>query len=396
MEQPPFHLTRRNWLRGLGAVGAALYFGRGTLAAQSAPAAAATAGRPADPERAIINLAGNENPFGPGREVVAEIMREAANSCRYPFREEIRLREEIAAIEGVKPEAIIVGNGGDEVLSMIGAIYGAPGKNLVASEPGYLQCPEYAERQGAHIRWIKHTASMQHDLPAMEAAIDADTSLVIVCNPDTPSGTKLEADALSAFIDRVSQRCAVLVDEAYLELVGDDYRKETQTRWSQAGRPVMVLRSFSKMYALAGLRIGYAVSTPEIIERLEKKRMSSLNYLGVAAARVSLRDTRFPAYSRRKIAEGRERFCALLDELKLPYTPSCANFVFHRTGIPIRKFQDLMREKGFFVGRPFPPYDDWVRISIGTELEMKRYAEAMRAVFATPPPAAAPAAPSAS
>ena len=390
MEQSPFKLTRRNWLRGLGTVGAALYLGRGTLDAQTA--GAALPARPADPERAILNLAGNENPFGPGREVVAEIMREAANSCRYPFREEIRLREEIAAIEGVKPAEIILGNGGDEVLSMIGATFGAPGKNLVVSEPSYLQCPDYAEHQGAHIRWIKHTASMHHDLAAMEAAIDADTALVIVCNPDTPSGTKLAADTLRAFIDRVSLRCPVLVDEVYLELVGDDYRSETQTAWSKAGRPVMVLRSFSKMYALAGLRIGYAVTTQALAERLEKKRMSSLNYLGVAAARVSLRDTRFPAYSRRKIAEGRERFCALLDELKLPYTPSCANFVFHRTGIPIRKFQDIMREKGFFVGRPFTHYDDWVRISIGNELEMKRYAEAMRSVFAAPPPPASPAA----
>jgi histidinol-phosphate aminotransferase len=135
------------------------------------------------------------------------------------------------------------------------------------------------------------------------------------------------------------------------------------------------------MYGMAGHRIGYAVTTPALAGSLEKYQMSSVNFVGVAAARAALLDAKFAGWSRQKIREGRNRFSALLDELGLRYTPSEGNFVFHYTGIPMREYQEKMKARGFLVGWPHPPvepYDRWCRISIGTDDEMAKYAAAMR------------------
>lgn len=371
-------LSRRRFLRSVTAAGlAAPFFSlRGQSALESNLPGESAGGI----EVPHINLAGNENPFGPSPAVLRVLSQELPNSCRYPFREEVKLREEIAAFEGVTPENIVIGNGCDEILSLAGAAFGGAGTNMVFPRPTYLQLAHYAEKSGTHIHWVDHTQSMHHDLYAMAGAIDASTGLVYVCNPDTPSGTMLPHGEIEAFVREVSGRCPVFLDEVYLDLL-DDFEQQTQVDLVRAGLPVMIGRSFSKLHALAGHRIGYAVTTPAFAERLGDLKMSSLNYLGVAAARASLQDRRFHAFSRDRIRAGRERFYALLDDLSLPYTPSHGNFVFHYTGTPIREFQDAMREEGFLVGRPFPPYVDWCRISIGTPQEMSAYEASMRRFF---------------
>lgn len=376
-------LSRREWLRRTG-LGAAAAVGLPALASgQTAP----RTGTPAPeavlryPDLKYINLAGNENPFGPSPAVSVTVGRNIAMSCRYPFREEVILADLIAEAEGLRAENVLLGNGCDDILSMAGAEFGRPGARIVATEPTYLQLMEYAERRGAHVDWVPHTASMHHDLDALASAITPETTLVYLCNPDTPSGTMLPASEIEAFCREVAPRVTIFLDEVYLDLL-EDFREQTQTALVEEGLPVIIGRSFSKMHALAGHRVGYALASPDLIERLGRHKMSSLNFLGVAAARVSLEDRNFHAYSRRKIAEGRTRFCALLEELRLPYTPSHGNFVFHHTGIPIREFQAMMKERDFLVGRPFPPYDDWCRISIGNDEEMRLYERAMREVFA--------------
>ncbi len=369
-------LSRRGWLKtaGLAIAGGALL--------KPAPARAQTVPAPRMPELSRINLAGNENPFGPSQEVLMTIVREAPNVARYPFREETVLKEMIAEREGVTPEHIVLGNGCDEILSMAGLELVPAGTQVVATRPTYLQLMDYAERHGAEAVWVDHEkATMRHDFEGMLAAITPKTSLVYVCNPDTPTGTMRTPPEVESFIRRATERCSVFLDEVYLDLL-DDFAEHTQVGLVREGLPVVIGRSFSKMHGLAGLRIGYAVTTPELAERLKKATMSSLNYLGVYAAMTSLRNPRFHAFSRQRIRQGRERFTALLDELSLDYTPSVGNFVFHKTGIPIREFQDIMRERNFLIGRPFPPYEDWVRISIGTPEEMSAYEIAMREVFA--------------
>ncbi|MDQ8204066.1 histidinol-phosphate transaminase [Pelagicoccus sp. SDUM812003] len=371
--------TRRQWLKqvGLGTLGLGL---SSRVMGQAVDAAAERIAR--YPELKYINLAGNENPFGPSRRVTLTIMKEVSNSCRYPFREEVILKERIAELEGVDPDNVLLGNGCDEILSMAGDVYGKPGATLVATQPTYLQLMHYAEKNGARVEWVPHSESMHHDLSAMLKAVhEQEADLVYVCNPDTPSGTVLPPSEIRSFCIQASEHCPVFLDEVYLELL-DDYRQQTQTALVKEGYPVIIGRSFSKMHGLAGHRVGYALGRPDLLEALEERRMSSLGYLGVMSAITSLDDERFHEESRRLIRQGRERFCSLLEDLDLAYTPSVGNFVFHRTGIEIRAFQALMKEKGFLVGRPFPPYDDWCRISIGTVQEMAAYEEAMREVFA--------------
>ena len=205
--------------------------------------------------------------------------------------------------------------------------------------------------------------------------------LVYVCNPDTPTGTMLPPERIRSFCEAASETCPVFLDEVYLELL-EDFRSQTQVGLVREGFPVVIGRSFSKMHGLAGHRVGYAIGPAELLKQMGELKMSSLGYLGVIAALASVGDDAFHRQSVRLITQGRERFCGLLDELGLKYTPSFGNFVFHHTGREIRAFQATMKERGFLVGRPFPPYDDWCRISIGNPQEMAKYEQAMREVFA--------------
>ncbi|MDQ8182395.1 histidinol-phosphate transaminase [Pelagicoccus sp. SDUM812005] len=333
------------------------------------------------PELKYINLAGNENPFGPSQKVSMAIMREVGNSCRYPFREEEILKDRIAAREGVTPDHILLGNGCDEILALAAAAYAAPGKTVVSAKPTYLQLGEHAEKRGAHVEWVSHTKSMQHDLDAMLDAVEKqEAALSYVCNPDTPTGTIRTPAEIREYCIKASNTGVVFLDEVYLELL-PDFEAQTQVDLVKQGYPVVIGRSFSKMHGLAGHRIGYAIGDPKILEKMGRHKMSSPSYLGVIAAIASVDDDRFHAQSKRLIAEGREQYCELLDTLGLHYTPSVGNFVFHKTGIEIRSFQKMMKERGFLVGRPFPPYEDWCRISIGTQKEMESYKAAMLDVF---------------
>lgn len=370
--------SRRKWMRTVGASALGLAIGS-RVAGQSAAVEDKLVAR--YPELKFINLAGNENPFGPSQKVSLAIMKEVKNSCRYPFREEEILKDRIAEHEGVDPSCILLGNGCDEILSLAGAAYGRPGATIVASRPTYLQLMEYAEKSGAHVAWVDHTESMHHDLDGLlEQAKEHSATLSYICNPDTPSGTILPPDQVKSYCVEACKTGAVFLDEVYLELV-DDFERQTQVELVRQGLPVIIGRSFSKMHGLAGHRIGYAIATPDIVEELGSRKMSSPSYLGVIAAIASLDDPAFHRQSKDFIRRGRERFCALLDTLKLKYTPSVGNFVFHRTGIEIREFQAMMKERGFLVGRPFPPYDDWCRISIGNQQEMASYEKAMLEVF---------------
>ncbi|MBC7366862.1 MAG: aminotransferase class I/II-fold pyridoxal phosphate-dependent enzyme, partial [Undibacterium sp.] len=319
--------SRRDWLRmaGLGALGGIALAGRGRLGAAEV--------EPPPPEGRHINLAGNENAFGPSPAVVQAIFKAAPLSSRYPFREEYVLKRMLAQREGVAVENIVLGNGCDEILALAAAAQLAKGAELVAAQPTYFQITDYADKLGATVKWVPFTSTMHHDLPAMASAVGVRTKLVYVCNPDNPSGTMRPAAEVEAFCREVAPRAPVFLDEVYLEL-GEDFAAQTQVPLVRAGLPVIIGRSFSKMHGLAGHRIGYAVTTPKLADALSRMQMSSVNYIGVAAARAALLDREFPAWSRRKIAAGREKLAGLLGELGLKFTPSHGNFIFHRTGRP--------------------------------------------------------------
>ncbi|MGB0373184.1 MAG: pyridoxal phosphate-dependent aminotransferase [Opitutales bacterium] len=379
----PPRFTRREWLQGLGiGLGAAVISGQATrLMAQSDPGPRMPDIR--HPEGKHINLAGNENPFGPSPAASLAIMQGVPGSVRYPWREEVVLGEVIASYERVKPENIVLTNGCDELLAIGGALAADMGGNIVSSTPTYDWLGEYGHKSGADVHWVMHNKdTMQHDLEGFKKAIDSKTALVYICNPDTPSGTMHPKAVIRDFILSLDPKIIVFLDEVYLDLL-DAFDQLTLTELVHSGRKIIIGRSFSKLYALAGHRVGYAITTPELAKQISNYKMSSMNYLGVAAAKASLYDHRFRAMSRQKIRAGREKFCALLDDLGIQYTPSIGNFVFHKTGIPIREYQEMTKAAGYIVGRPFEPYAEWCRISIGNEKEMDGFAKFMKDTFSS-------------
>ncbi|HRE81388.1 MAG TPA: histidinol-phosphate transaminase [Opitutaceae bacterium] len=372
-------MNRRSWLKLAGCTAAVTATAEGWVAHGAAPDPLGTDG-------GHINLAGNENPFGPSPAVVRAIVAAAPFACRYPFREEQALKDLLAEKEGVGTENIVLGNGCDELLALAATAFLDAKRSLVAAEPTYFQLIDYAKKLGAEIRGIPVRSGMQHDLRRMEQAVDNSPGLVYLCNPDNPSGTQCEAGHIEGFCREVAPRCPVFVDEVYLEL-SEAFAAETQVKLVREGLPVMVGRSFSKMYGLAGQRIGYVVTTAPLAQELSKWMMSSVNYLGVAAARAALGDSGFSNWSVRKIRDGRSRLYAVLDELGLEYIPSVGNFVFHRIGAyRVQEYQAAMKARGLLVGWPHEPargYEGWCRTSIGTEREMALCHAAMREVLRT-------------
>ncbi len=364
---------------------AVLAASRAVIAAACASALPASAQAPAAARAAggRIRLAANENPHGPGPAARAAIAA-ATNDCwKYPMAEEMAFRAQIAAREGLTPRHVLIGDGSSEILHLAAVVYGLEQGELVTATPTFSLAADHARAVGASVREIPLDADLRHDLKAMAAAVSPRTRLIYVCNPNNPTGTTVTGAELSDFIAAVAGRAAVLVDEAYLDFLPDAAAQSAVAR-VRAGDNVIVARTFSKLHGLAGLRIGYALARPDIIERLAKLRLTTTSSLGLAAAAASYADIAFQESSRRNIAEARAITLAALDDLGLNHVPSSINFVFFDTGQPLAQFLGAMRERGFSLGRPFPPYMTWCRVSMGTVAQMRAFDQALRSHYASP------------
>ncbi len=368
----PTVFTRRHVLLGLLPAATALRFTG--AAAQASPPAAAPA--------AAVRLSANENPYGPAPSASRALAASVETAWQYPSTQAAALKSLIAAREGLTPEHVMLGEGSGEILRIAAIAFANGEGEVVTPWPTFAFLPEYARRLGATVREVPLDEAMNHDLPAMDAAIGARTRLVYVCNPNNPTGTFLEGDALRPFVSAASRRAPVVVDEAYADLV-EDWRRHTLTDRILADEDVIVTRTFSKLHGLAGLRVGYALSRPALIQRLERYRVSMMNLPGLAAATASYEDLEFQAWSRRKIREALALTTATLDELGRPHTGAGpVNFVFFDTGGPLAAFAAAMREQGYLVGRPFPPYENWCRVSMGTIEQMAAFAQVLRKHYA--------------
>jgi len=339
-----------------------------------------TQGRVPPSEEAVL-LDSNENPLGPSPAARAVVKEAFDRSFRYPGKAYRTLLEQIAEREQVSADHIVLGTGSSEILCMAGAAYGLDGGEVVTGDPSYKGLTGYAKTMGAYINSVPLTDALTLDLEAMDRRTTSSTSLVFVCNPNNPTGTVVEPDALRQFTQEVSRRAVVLVDEAYYEFV-DDERRASAVDLVRDGENVIVSRTFSKLFGMAGLRIGYGIARPDIVERIKPYSMGMPNMVGLHAASESLRDAEFQEESRRKITDARAYTEDLLDDMGMDYADSQASFVFFRTGEDIKSFQRKMADQGVQVGRPFPPYTDWCRVSMGTMDQVKQFESALRAVTA--------------
>jgi histidinol-phosphate aminotransferase len=348
-----YELDRRQWLTAVGlAIG-----GLGTsrfVAAETSPVS-----RP-------IRLSLNENPFGPAPGVIDALRREFTNLCRYTGEEYDTLVELIAAKEALPREQVILG----EILEPLGthlSQQGGPGGEFIYSDPGYTALIDTAVAVGGKAIGVPLNARLENDLPAIAAKVNERTRAVFLVNPHNPTGIVADADQLRNFARTTSHKALVIVDEAYLEFA-DRFADRSLADLVRSGENVIVFRTFAKVYGLAGLEIGYGLVPKSIAKMLSAQGLDNphlFNRLAVVAAIGSLHDAGYVDRITREVAKEREKWFELLRGLKLEFTPSAGNFVFFNTGMPNREFAAALSKEGVEIGRKFPPFEHWARISIG-------------------------------
>jgi histidinol-phosphate aminotransferase len=377
----PTPLSRRQWLLNSGATLAGLALSSRLLnfeaQAQMTPERLAAVA----PVKARLSL--NENPFGPSPAALDAMIRNlnAGKAARYPYGEVYELIDLIAKKEGVTADHIVLGVGSGELLETVGVEIGLLKGDAIYASPGYLQLPRTVEAMGGRAVPVPVNARYEHDLDAMAAKISDRTSVIYVANPNNPTGTVVDPKALAEFVRAVSPKAFVLLDEAYLD-IADNYAGRTLVGLVNDDRKLLVARTFSKIYGLAGMRIGYGVTSPKIAAQLRNYGLGTLTSPSIAAAIASLKDDGYVAATRAKIVAEREKLFALLRELGRPYAQSQTNFVFFQTGRPHAEMAAAMKAESVSIARAFPPMLDWARISIGLPEENALARAALRKVLA--------------
>lgn len=375
---------RRLFLRGTtAAVATPLAFAAGLTPAALNPAASAGVNADSVAVRAIplVRLSANENPYGPGPAARAAIASATQEACRYDSGDMQRLIDAVAAHEAVSRDHIALGAGSGELLNNLALSYCERGQ-LVCAWPTFGQIMSFAEKLGCDVRKIPVDSDLRHDLGAMNSAISPNTSLVYICNPNNPTGTVVAGADLREFCSRQAERTLVVVDEAYIDLV-DDGTTASMVDLVRDGANVVVLRTFSKIHGLAGLRMGYAIAHTEVAARLRRNQLTYPSIIAMRAAHASLGDTPYLTHTRAALLADRRRFAAACREIGLRYAEPQGNFLFVQVGMPVDEFRKRMRERNVEVGRAFEPFIDWCRITVGTTTETTACLAALRAVLKT-------------
>jgi histidinol-phosphate aminotransferase len=332
-------------------------------------------------EADIVKLASNENPFGVPESSKQAMAKAAADLGRYPDANGFELKAALSARYDVPAEWITLGNGSNDILELAVRAFVQQGQAVVYSQYSFAV---YAlATQGAGARAIVVPArEFGHDLDAIAAAIDADTRLVFIANPNNPTGTFIPAAQIEAFLDKVPAHVVVVLDEAYNEYLAPQHQFES-AQWVRKYPNLIVSRTFSKAYGLAGLRVGFGIAQPAITDLMNRIRQPfNVNSMAQAAAIAALNDKAFLEKGARNNAEGYKQLTAAFDELGLEYVPSFGNFVLVRVGDDDNagaRVNVALLKQGVIV-RPVGNYGlpQWLRISIGLPEENARFIEALK------------------
>ncbi|MBT8298127.1 MAG: histidinol-phosphate aminotransferase family protein [Maribacter sp.] len=368
------NIDRRNWLKTVGLTsGFALLGGFEALSFQF-------------PQNSIdsdllAKLNANENPYGPSKRVREVISNNFDLGCRYPFRTLSSLTVKIAEKEGVSKDHIVITGGSTEGLKAAGLTFGGFGDGeIIAADPTFQAMLRYAETFGTKVHRVPVNAELEHDLEAMAGKVNAKTKLIFICNPNNPTGTLLDKNKLIDFCKTYDSKAVIFSDEAYYDFITEpDY--PSMVELVKNGRNVIVSKTFSKIYGLAGLRIGYLVARPDIAGRLKASVMANTNTLAIEAAKEALADDDFYKFSIVNNMEAKKMIYSTLDSLGLEYIKSHTNFVFFKTGRPINEMISKMQQENVLIGRPFPPFYNWARVSTGKMADMDRFGTALKKVM---------------
>ena len=380
-------INRRDWLRksalltGSAALSSSLWQSLKASPAAVAKTAAAVTGLPDASLPMKARLIFNENPFGPSDKAKQAIMEAMAISYQYAFSDNDTLRKMIADYEGVTPEHVLLSAGSSPLLLAAAVHYTKNGGSVITCDPTFDSLPKSAEETGG--KWIKVplTSDYKFDLDGISQRIDNNTSLVYIVNPNNPTATIVDANKLKAFCAATSKKVPVFVDEAYIDYLPDPQGTTTIANIKN-GDNIIVSRTFSKIYGLAGMRIGYIVAQPETIKLLGQYNVEVVPTLGIKAAIASYQDKEFMKTSFDKTMASKKYLYDVLKKEGYNYIPSSANFVMFPIKMEGKQFTDEMLKRG--AGVRFWKFNekDWCRVSIGRMDEIEVFASAIKEVKA--------------
>ncbi len=322
--------------------------------------------------RSVVKLASNENALGPSPKGLAAIRRAAGRLHRYPDAGGFALKQALARRLGVQPSELILGNGSDEVIVLALRTFVNPGEEVVVASPTFLIYEIAAQAVGAVVRTVP-LKGFRYDLLAMRRAMGPKTKIVFIANPDNPTGTYVTAAEVASFLRGLPERVIVFVDEAYFEFA--QARDYPRTIPLVRRRPVIVSRSFSKAYGLAGIRIGYGIADERLVGYMDRVREPfNANLLAQEAALAALDDRQHLSRTRRLATDGKQLFYAVCDRLGLRYVPSQTNFVLIDMGRPARPLYEALLRRGIIVRE----MSAWklptcIRVTVGTPSENRRF-----------------------
>jgi histidinol-phosphate aminotransferase len=291
------------------------------------------------------------------------------------------MRSVFAEQVGLTSDHILLGSGSTEILQVVAVASGTNGGEVVSADPTFQVLNAYAENIGGTVHRVPVDDALRLDLEAMSEKVNANTKLIYICNPNNPTGTIVPDTELRPFCEEMSKRALVVVDEAYHEYVEHPgYR--SLVGLVRDGHNLIVTRTASKIHGLAGLRVGFGIAQPDLVEQLGNRLTGTMNIMGLRAAIASYRDRKFQTYCFDKNKQSKSIVYETLRELNCRYVKSETNFVFFETGVHIEQIQKGMKDQGIRVGRPFPPYFKWCRLSMTKPDEMRKFSLALKRIMA--------------
>lgn len=331
----------------------------------------------------VIKLASNENPLGPSPLAMRALRDTIERIHYYPDGNCYYLRRRLAEKLGLAPEQIVVSNGSDELLTLLAMTYINPGDEAVTVQPTFSEYEFAVRLMGGTPRFVPLAgSSFSYDLEAVAAAVNERTRIIFICSPNNPTGSTISRDALDRLLDRLPPGILLALDQAYIEFADDPEHPDGLEHVSR-GRPVIILRTFSKIYGLAGLRIGYGAAPPEVVAALNRVREPfTVNSMAQAGALAALDDVEHVERSRRLVADGRRQLAGGLAKMGLKAVPSQGNFCFVDLKVEARRvFQALLR-KGVIVraGDVFG-YPTYIRVTFGTGEQNNRFLKELAVVL---------------
>ena len=339
---------------------------------------------PKFPDLSTVNarLVWNENPHGPSKKAAQAFQKAVWEGNHYSWSSLDQLVDKIAAYEGVNKDQIMMGPGSSDLLEKAALVYFQKGGNVVSADPSYMSLVSVAKAAGGSWKAVKLTSDYQHDLPAMEAAIDANTKMVYITNPNNPTATCTDTAALMDFCRRVSERVPVFVDEAYIEL-SDGGLKNSMAPLVAEGKDIFVSRTFSKIHGMAGLRLGYMLGKKESLTAINEITRGGMGIAGptIEAGMASMEDQEYLTDCKQKLVTARNNTQAYLDSRGMDYMPSQTNFIIFPIAMPGDEFLEKIYDKKVVV-RAFKFWDqDWCRVSMGTPKEMAYFIDAIDSIL---------------